>query len=269
MPLYCTDFESADPLTMGWTTTTADGSPSPWAWGVPSGGTTDPPSAFSGTHALVQALGGDYPAMQTSQVSMPPIEVGQYSDVRVQYRRWLAVEDSHFDQARITANGNQVWENATANNGDSSSLQHVDKEWRFQDVGLSGHFSGHALTVSWSLTSDDGVQFGGWALDDVCVVANPLSICGDGVRAAFTEQCDDGAANADKPDACRTDCSTPKCGDGIVDTGEQCDGSADCTPDCKLQDVSGGCCSTGGDLGGSLALTAMVACLCRRRRRAA
>jgi cysteine-rich repeat protein len=37
------------------------------------------------------------------------------------------------------------------------------------------------------------------------------------------ETCDDGAANADAPNRCRTDCSAPRCGDGIIDSGEGCD----------------------------------------------
>lgn len=52
----------------------------------------------------------------------------------------------------------------------------------------------------------------------------------------FTEQCDLGDANSDTPDsACRTTCLTPFCGDGIVDTGEECD-------DGNLNEVDG--CST-------------------------
>ncbi len=48
--------------------------------------------------------------------------------------------------------------------------------------------------------------------------------CGDGVVHPECEQCDDGAANSDTaPDACRTDCSLPRCGDGAVDSAEQCD----------------------------------------------
>ena len=49
--------------------------------------------------------------------------------------------------------------------------------------------------------------------------------CGNGtVDAACGETCDDGAANDDAaPNACRTDCRLPHCGDGVVDTGEECD----------------------------------------------
>ncbi|HMG24704.1 MAG TPA: hypothetical protein VK607_25380, partial [Kofleriaceae bacterium] len=224
-------------LTAGWTTGTNDSSPSPWVWGVPTGGATDPHAAFSGQHALIQALNGDYTAKSSSFVKMPPIDVGRWSDVHLQYRRWLAVEDSHFDQARISVGGKQAWVNFTQNMGDSSSAQHIDREWRFQDVSVSGYQSGHTIDITWDLSSDEGLQFGGWALDDVCLVANVHSVCGDGVLGAH-EACDDGAGNADEPNACRTYCQTPACGDEIVDRGEQCDdgptGDGHCTSTCQL-----------------------------------
>src|ERR1043165_471764 len=79
--------------------------------------------------------------------------------------------------------------------------------------------AGNKLEIRWRLSSDEGLQFGGWALDDVCVVANIHSICGDGVLNVH-EGCDEGAANADEPDRCRTYCQAPSCGDQIVDRGE-------------------------------------------------
>ena len=267
--LYCTDFESTDPFSDGWTTGIDDLDTTNWEWGVPTGGATDPHAAFSGTHILAQVLNGDYTPKQRSWVKMPPIDIGQYSDVRLQYRRWLASEDSHFDQAKITANDKKAWINFTADMGDSSSTHHVDKEWRFHDVPLSSHFTGHTVTVGFEITSDEGLELGGWQLDDVCIVANPYSICGDGVKNPY-EQCDNGAANKDAPDVCHTDCRLPTCGDSFVDSQEECDdgamGSTTCSDKCMHIDDGGGCCSSSGGRG-SVALAALCGMLLLRRRR--
>ena len=128
------------------------------------------------------------------------------------------------------------------------------------------------LTVGWDLTADQGLHLGGWQLDDVCVVANVNSVCGDGIKSR-TEGCDDGHANADKPNTCRTYCLRPACGDGIVDDGEECDrgqgGDGTCSATCQAIELPtlGGCCSTSGGPGGSLALGAIVLGLLGRRRR--
>jgi uncharacterized protein (TIGR03382 family) len=272
-PLYCTDFET-DPFADGWTQGADAGEATQFQWGVPSGqGTaTSPPAAFSGTHILAEVLDGDYPDTSHAWVTMPKIFVGQYSDVRLQYRRWLAVEDSHFDQARIITNHTKAWINFTQDMGSSSSYHHIDKEWRFHDVPLSPWFYGHTVEVSWDLKADNGLHFAGWNLDDVCIVANVTSICGNGIVDPY-EQCDNGAANADQPDLCRTDCKMPACGDGIVDTGEQCDdgitGSETCSPKCLRLDpnVSGGCCSASGGASSITLAAGVLALLVRRRRR--
>jgi len=63
--------------------------------------------------------------------------------------------------------------------------------------------------------------------------ANCTLNCGDGV-IQLGEECDDGPNNSDAPDAnCRTTCSRPYCGDGIIDPrlGEQCDSVYSVDPD--------------------------------------
>jgi hypothetical protein len=203
---------------------------------------------------------------------MPPLQIGQWTDVHLQYRRWLAVEDSHFDQARVTVGNQQAWLNFSQNMGDSSSAQHIDLEWRFHDVPVSGFQAGHTLNIGWDLTSDEGLEFGGWAIDDVCVVANTRGVCGDGVVTAH-EACDDGANNADRANMCRTWCQLPTCGDGIVDDGEACDegptGNGDCTNTCERVEPPslGGCCSAERGAGGSCALGLLTLGLVLRRRR--
>ena len=48
---------------------------------------------------------------------------------------------------------------------------------------------------------------------------DPLT-CGNGVVEGL-EECDDGEANSDvEPDACRADCTDPRCGDGVIDSEE-------------------------------------------------
>jgi len=68
-------------------------------------------------------------------------------------------------------------------------------------------------------------------------------VCGDGTVDAG-EACDDGPLNDDEePNACRTDCSPARCGDGVVDdaapNGEHCDDGNqldgdDCPATCKF-----------------------------------
>ena len=57
--------------------------------------------------------------------------------------------------------------------------------------------------------------------DDDCTAV----MCGDGnLNMPAGEECDNGMANSDTtPDACRTTCEDAYCGDGVTDTGEECD----------------------------------------------
>ncbi len=76
-----------------------------------------------------------------------------------------------------------------------------------------------------------------------------VHICGDGVLDSRCEECDAGAGNSDEvPDACRTSCLLPHCGDGTADAGESCDdgdpSACDgCDADCGV--VAGLACGDG------------------------
>jgi MYXO-CTERM domain-containing protein len=194
-PLYCTDFES-DPMADGWTHELLDGTDEEgaddWMWGEANGTAAngDPTEAFSGDKvfgndlALENNYNGLYKPDVTNVARTPVIDLKGHKKVHLQYRRWLNVEDAFFDQASISANDMQVWQNLNSNDGTSSNTQHRDKEWRFQDVDLSGIAqSSDTMQVSFRIQSDQGLQFGGWTIDDVCIVALDEAApppCGEG-----------------------------------------------------------------------------------------
>jgi cysteine-rich repeat protein len=64
-------------------------------------------------------------------------------------------------------------------------------------------------------------------------------------EGAVLEACDAGDANADVADTCRTDCTLPACGDGIIDSGEQCDDGNDIDLDACANDCTSTSCGDG------------------------
>jgi cysteine-rich repeat protein len=238
--IYCTDFE-ADPVAGGWLYGGG------WSWGdaTAPAGSDDPATAYSGTKVLGQVLGGNYENNGTFTVRSPEIDVAGYETIRLQYRRWLNVEDAEYDHAQIIVEGSTapvpVWTNLRTEQG---STNHRDREWRFQDVDLTGFGADGTLTVTFHLDSDQGLEFGGWTIDDFCIVTQgaPAPECGDGEIDVDTEECDDG--NLADGDDCSSLCELPGGG-------------------------GGGCCSTSRDRGiaGPLLLAFGTALFVVRRRR--
>jgi len=174
-PIKCFDFEDGQ---QGWTTT-AD-----WQVGAPAGLGGDPSEAYDGQNVLGIDLVGDglYRNRTTQIAESPEIDLGGETRVRLQYHRHLAVEDGVFDQAKISVNDMEVWKNFTSP-GQDGSTHHIDREWRFQDIDLAAQATSGKVKLRFELTSDEGLNMGGWTIDDVCVVRvvdSPLPGDGDG-----------------------------------------------------------------------------------------
>lgn len=232
VPIWCESMD-ADPK---WTQFGTE-----WEWGMlPSGPPSgDPRYAHSGAGALGMDLTRDgvYKAGELTYVVTPAIDVRRFTRVHLQYWRWLTVEDSHFDRAEVSANGEVVWTNATSVNG---TLDHVDREWRFHDLDVTEKIGeAGTMEIKWSLSSDVSKELGGWTLDDVCLIGfDSIGRCGDSILEEG-EQCDDG--NTDE-------------GDG-------------CDERCYYEPVSGGGCSTGNGAGWLGSLLGLAYFFSRRSRR--
>jgi len=171
VPIYCNDFEAQID---GWELSDENGGKGDFKQGTPEGLGEDPDKAYSGTMVLGNdiTVNGLYGSEKEVYADSPLIDLAGNTKVRLQFRRWLAVEDGYYDQASIYVNGKKMWTNESTDES-FGVLHHIDKEWRFEDIDLSSIPStgGAAVKVRFELTSDQGFEMGGWTIDDFCVVA--------------------------------------------------------------------------------------------------
>jgi cysteine-rich repeat protein len=246
--LTCWDFES-DPVADGWTLTGG------FEWGRPTTtASSDPGAAYEGTSILGTDLGagtadGLYEPNSVASAMSPMVTIdGDWTQVRLQYRRWLAVEDAFYDHAKIVVDGQERWQNLRTTAEDT---HHRDREWRFHDLDLTADAADGRVQIRFHLDADEGLEFGGWSIDRLCIVAVGEPACGDGYVTPG-EACDDG--NLTDGDGCSATCEVEDEEPGPDGPGADDDGA--------------GCCSTsGGPVGGPVAL-ALATVLGLRRRRA-
>jgi hypothetical protein len=178
--VYSADME-ADPA---WT---YDPTPpdSLWQWGTPQGlggqqGQPDPTQGHTGLKVLGYNLSGDYPngLTTTHWATTPAIDCSQLVDVKLQYYRWLNVEDPAADHARIEASADggpwsNVWENGT---------EITDDPWTAQEIDLTAVAAMKSqVRLRWGLgPTDKRDTYSGWNLDDVTVTGQRRSLDIDG-----------------------------------------------------------------------------------------
>lgn len=142
----------------------------PWQLAAPQGNGGDPASAYSGNKAWGTKLDGDglYPANTVTRLRSAVIPTRHFERVFLQYRRWLRVEDQAYDQATIEVNGERVWKNGGTNELVGHTL---DEQWMSHSVDLHRKADRGDAVIDFAIDADDGAEFGGWNLDDLCLLA--------------------------------------------------------------------------------------------------
>ncbi len=145
--------------------------PDDWELGTPAGLASDPDHAASGDRVWGTDLGdgtdGEYRNNTSQFLRLPAQDLSWTDRPRLQYRRWLTVEDGFYDHARVVANDQVLWENPWTQGGGVHFLDHA---WVLHDLPLADVLDGQgAVWVAWTLQSDQGLEFGGWNVDDVCL----------------------------------------------------------------------------------------------------
>jgi choice-of-anchor B domain-containing protein len=149
-----------------------------WERGTPARRNLDPYRTTSGTSCFGNDLGNGGDGLHADNadnwLESPDVDLTGVHGTRLRFQRWLRVDDSAHDVARVLVNGTEVWRNAT-NGGTQPTL---DAEWATIDLDVSALADGVSTTrVRFELTSDASVSYGGWNVDDVELYS--VSTCRD------------------------------------------------------------------------------------------
>jgi hypothetical protein len=132
-----------------------------------------------GTDLGTGTANGAYPSNSNYWLRSPTINCSGAVGTKLRFKRWLSVQGSANDQARIRVNGTQVWINPTTNLTETA--------WSAQEIDISALADGNAsVQIEFSLQTNGSTAFGGWNIDDVKVLwvsqatqpcAPPTSYC--------------------------------------------------------------------------------------------
>ena len=192
--IYLEDFETG---ATGWTHG-ANAGTDDWELGPPLGQGGDPAAAFGGTNVFGTDLGsgnrdGLYEPNSDTWLRSPSIDGSGATNVALSFQRWLTVEDAFYDQARVEIGGNTYFQNPVG----SGSEQFVDGSWVQTVADITPDAAGNpAFDLTFTITSDGGLEFGGWNIDDVAVFSTstgpytqgPRVLAGPGHGAANPNQ---------------------------------------------------------------------------------
>lgn len=139
-----------------------------WQWEVPAGAAGDPVSGYTGSNVLGFNLQGNYGNyMTTTQYATSgPIDCSGFSDVHLNFMRWLGVENNRWDHASIDVSVDGThWTNVWSN-GDENI---IDSSWSLQSLDLSAVADGEStVQIRFGIGPTDGSSnYAGWNIDDV------------------------------------------------------------------------------------------------------
>jgi len=166
--IVCFNMDS-DP---GWT---AEGQ---WEFGIPQGGggpeSYDPTSGYTGSNVYGYNLAGNYGNdMPEYKLTTSAIDCKLAENVTLGFYRWLGVEGSSFDHAKVQVSNNgtdwtNVWSNGTGDLADSS--------WVYCEYDISAVADGEeTVYIRWCMgPTDISNVYAGWNIDDVCLEGDLL-----------------------------------------------------------------------------------------------
>jgi hypothetical protein len=155
-----------------------------WGYGQPTGGGgqyggPDPDSGFTGPNVYGYNLNGDYENdLPERHLTTTAIDCTGLTNVELQFRRWLGVEQPAYDHAyvRVSNDGTSwttIWQNTS---------EVTDSSWQLISYDISDVADDQeTVYVRWTMGETDVAwQYCGWNIDDVKIRATtPSTTVGD------------------------------------------------------------------------------------------
>ena len=172
-PLYSADMSSNPGWTFG----------SGWAYGVPLGvdsnfGYPDPTSGVTGTNVVGYNLGGPYSDnMAASYATTPAFDCSLYQNTVLTFWYWLGVDSPDNAKVSISTDGS-TWQDLWTNPYNVEILP--GGVWRQMKVSMAVADGQPSVRLRWQMgPSDYQYYYGGWNIDDVCVLGNDRNLMTD------------------------------------------------------------------------------------------
>lgn len=104
---------------------------------------------------------GNYANEISNYLSSPVFDCSQFDRVIMSFQRYATVEEARFDQITIRVNDVEIWKNPT-----SGHL--IDTDWVYCAYDITDAIANDPsnVQITFTLTTDEGLQFGGWNIDD-------------------------------------------------------------------------------------------------------
>jgi hypothetical protein len=156
-----------------------------WAFGVPQGLEGDPTSGYTGTNVYGYNLAGAYGNNLLEQrLRTSAIDCSGYTNVSLTFMRWLGIEASSNDHARIevcidsSPLWGSTWHAVWAHDGPTMT----NAAWEEVTYDISAIVDGQpTVYIRWVMGATDSTNtFCGWNIDDVVLAGVPLPADADG-----------------------------------------------------------------------------------------
>ncbi|MBK7864673.1 MAG: choice-of-anchor J domain-containing protein [Archangiaceae bacterium] len=217
-----------------------------WALGFPGAGPIA--SCGSGSSCWKTNLTGNYPASSSADLVSPPIALPATGTARVTWSMKYQLESDDFDHARVVVREQGGGNARTVWEWHDATMTGQSAGWATFAADLSG-YAGKTVELVFVLDADAVNQLAGLAVDDVAFTACPPSPCGNGALDTG-EQCDLGALNGQRGACCAVTCQFVGAGTscrsaaGACDLAESCTGASPTCPADGLQ-PNGSTCDDG------------------------